>query len=109
MKLRCTLGDRAFVKPGHSSCEFMRGRMIQVVGGPVSSVGRFGPGWLCEGHLGVPLSTVLQPGHTPDLRESVTGETQRVHLPDSWLLPFRPPKEGDKQPSEKPLELEVVR
>lgn len=105
MKLKCRLGDRAFVKPGHSSCEFMRGRLVHVIGGPVPAVGRFGPGWLVEGHLGVPISTVMRPGYTPDLREGITGETQRVHLPDAWLLPFRPPKDDDQAQTDKPLEL----
>ena len=99
MKLKCCLGDRAFIKPGHSSCEFMRGRVVHIVGGPVDAVGRFGPGWLVEGHLDVPISTIFKPGYTPDLRESVTAEVQRVHLPDAWLLPFRP---GDKEAAVEP-------
>ena len=87
----------------------MRGRMVKVVDGPYPKVGNFGPGWLVEGHLGVPLAVVLQSKSTPDLRERVIGDEQRVILPDAWLIPHRPPPEDGAEKADSPLKLEIAR
>lgn len=51
--LRCRLNDLAFVRPGLPTCEFMRGKVVTIVSGPVADVARQGPGWLVEGHGGL--------------------------------------------------------